>query len=397
MAAASVPPRPYSAGPRMKLALLVPDSDFFWINRSALAEAARDAGAEVVVLAPPGTTAERYREAGFRLRPVALARSANPFRALGGLLSIRRALAEERPDILHNVSMRAILLGSAAAWLAGRPATLNLVTGLGYVFISGPLLLRSIVRLAYRVCLRLPRSITVFQNPDDQVLFCSTGLARRDRVALIRGSGVDVARFHPAPEPDGPPVVLLAARMLWDKGVAELVEAGCELRRRGVAHRILLAGWPDEDNPAAIPAEQLRTWEEEGVVELLGRRDDMPALLQQCHVACLPSYREGVPLFLLEAAASGRPIVASDAPGCREVVQHGGNGYLVPVRESAPLADALERLLRDAALRREMGSRSRAIAEEEFATAVIVAQTFAVYRRLNGGRWPPTGDPAGRC
>ncbi len=380
----------------MKLAFLVPDSDFFWINRSALAAAARDAGAEVVVLAPPGTTAARYAAAGFRLRHVPLVRSANPFRALGGLLRIRRVLAEERPDLLHNVSMRAVLLGSAAAWFAGRPRTLNLVTGLGYVFISGPLLLRTAVRLAYRFCLRLPGSVTVFQNPDDRELFLRTGLAPAERTALIRGSGVDVARFTPSEEPPGPPVVLLAARMLWDKGIAELVEAGRELRRRGIEHRILLAGWPDEANPAAIPAAQLRAWEEEGLVECLGRCDDMPDRIRACHVACLPSYREGVPLFLLEAAASGRPIVTTDVPGCREVVEPGVNGARVPVRESAPLAEALAALLTDPELRRRQGRASRALAEAEFSTAAVVRATFEVYRRLSGGRWPAAGSAAGR-
>ena len=171
------------------------------------------------------------------------------------------------------------------------------------------------------------------------------------RLSLIAGSGVDTERFTPAPEPEGVPVAMLVARMLWDKGVGEAVEAMRLLRARGVALRLWLAGTPDPDNPRSIAQGQLRQWQDEGLVEWLGQVDDVAALWHRAHIAVLPSYREGLPKSLLEAAASGRPMIATDAPGCRELVRDGSNGLLVPLRQAPPLADALERLATDPGLR----------------------------------------------
>ncbi len=208
---------------------------------------------------------------------------------------------------------------------------------------------------------------------------------RAEQTRVILGSGVDPERFVPQPEPPPPVTILLAARMLWDKGVGELVEAARLLRDRRLSVRVLLAGAPDPANPAAIPESQLRTWQAEGVVEWLGQRGDMPALIAACHIVCLPSYREGLPLSLIEAAACGRPIVTTDMPGCREVVQRGTNGLLVPPRDPIALAEALRRLIENAELRATLGAAGRERVLERFTVQRVIEQTFAVYEELLGG------------
>ncbi len=185
--------------------------------------------------------------------------------------------------------------------------------------------------------------------------------------------------YAPFPEPDGTPLVLLPARMLWDKGVAEFVEAATQLKSRGMLARFVLVGEPDIENPASVPEHQLISWQKDGVVEWWGRREDMPQVLKQSHIVCLPSYREGLPKSLLEAASCGRPIVTTDVPGCREIVHDGENGILVEARNSTALADALARLLADRELRKWMGRRGRERVLNEFSQEIVVAQVLAIY------------------
>ncbi len=200
------------------------------------------------------------------------------------------------------------------------------------------------------------------------------------RVTLIRGSGVDIQHFSPQPEPPGIPLVVLPARMLWDKGVGEFVAAARTLQAKGLRARFALVGDSDNENPASVPASQLRAWENEGVIEWWGWKENMDEVYAQAAIVCLPSYREGVPKTLIEAAACGRPIVTSDVPGCREVVRHGENGLLVPARDAGALAEALTDLLQSPNTRSEMGIRSRAIAEKEFSMELVISQTFAFYQ-----------------
>ena len=199
------------------------------------------------------------------------------------------------------------------------------------------------------------------------------------QVTMICGSGVDTERFAPAPEPGGVPIVMTHSRMLVDKGIGEIAAAARILRDRGVPVRFRLVGDPDAQNPSTIPPETLRAWHDEGLVEHLGRRADIPEQLAACHIACLPSYREGAPLSLIEAAAAGRPIVSADVPGCREIVRDGDNGYLVPVRDGLALAIAIEKLVTDPALRQRMGQRSRERALAEWSRAHVAEATLQVY------------------
>jgi glycosyltransferase involved in cell wall biosynthesis len=290
-----------------------------------------------------------------------------------------------RPDILHNVALKPAVVGSLAALLAGVPAVVNAVSGLGYMFINRSAkarLLRPLVTAAFRLLLGRRRCRLIVQNVDDQAFFQETGIVAAESIALIRGAGVDTEHFRPSPEPSGVPVAALVARLLWDKGVGEVVEAARLLKAQGVAMRVALVGRPDPHNPRSIPEDVVRGWQAEGLIEWWGHRDDVAAVWAEAAIAVLPSYREGLPKALLEAAACGRPLVTTDVPGCRELVADGDNGLLVPARQAAPLADGLRRLAGDAGLRRRLGERARARAVEEFSETVVAEQTLALYRQM---------------
>jgi glycosyltransferase involved in cell wall biosynthesis len=257
---------------------------------------------------------------------------------------------------------------------------INALAGLGWIFSSGHGVanwLNPAVRGALGRLLR--RGTTVVQHPDDARLIASIGVPD-SRIRCIAGSGVDLQQFVPSPEPEGIPVVVLAARLLWDKGVGEFAAAARLLKQQGVSARYVLAGTPDTHNPSTITQEQIDQWVQEGVVEHLGWVRDMPDLLARSHIVCLPSYyAEGIPKCLIEGAAAGRPIVTTDMPGCREVVSHGDNGYLVTPKDAAALARALATLIADRDLRRQMGARGRLRAEAEFGLDEVISRTLALY------------------
>lgn len=342
---------------------------------------------EVHVVAPGGDRERRIRDGGFEYHELALERAGtNPALEARVVAELRDIYRRVRPHIVHHVALKSHLYGALAARSAGVPAIVGSLTGLGYAFIPGGLkrvLLREVVSLGLRAALRASRVHTIFQNPDDRAFFVRRGLVNAQRSSVILGSGVDTQQFRPSPPPTGvPPRICFGSRMLWDKGIAELVEALRLLRARGVAHEAWFAGTPDPANPATVSEATLRAWESEGLLRWCGHVKDMAALLAESHLACLPSYREGLPLFLAEAAACGRPAVTTDVPGCRSVVQHGQTGLLVPVREPLALADALQRLLEGAELRERLGRGARAFAEAELSASHVVASTFAVYRGL---------------
>jgi glycosyltransferase involved in cell wall biosynthesis len=229
------------------------------------------------------------------------------------------------------------------------------------------------------------KSRVIVQNPTDQALLCRLGIVNPRQVTLIRGSGVDTDRFAPCPEPAGKPIVMLASRLLWPKGVGVFVEAARQLLRAGVEARFVIVGEGDEENPSSIPRSQLEAWNAEPGIEWWGRQTDMPAIYGQAQIVCLPShYGEGVPKALIEAASCGRPIVTTDAPGCRDIVEQGINGYLVPVRDSAAVAEAIQRLLGDPDLRLRMGRAGRNRVQKIFSIDRVIAETLAVYGALHG-------------
>ena len=381
--------------PRAKLVFFANTDWYLWNFRRSLALAARDAGYDVLLLSPPGDYGGRFAPLGLRWEPVAMdRRSLNPVREIGVLWRLARLFGREKPALVHGFTIKCAVYGSAAGRLAAVPARVNAVAGMGYVFSSEDAkarLLRPVVRGMLRLALTGKRARLILQNPDDAALFVKAELSDAAHVRLIRGSGVDCTRFAPgADDAERGEAnvlrVLLAARLLWDKGIAEYVEAARALRARGVTAKFLLAGTPDAGNPAAVPESVLRKWVDEGALEWLGHVEDMAPLFRSVDIVVLPSYyREGLPKSLIEAAACGLPLVTCDAPGCREVVTDGVDGLLVPPRDAGALAAAIARLLDDPALRQRLGSAARAKALAEFDERIVIEQTLAVYRELLEG------------
>jgi glycosyltransferase involved in cell wall biosynthesis len=385
----------------MKILFLINNPAFFLSHRLPLAVGAREAGFEVHVAAPAGEGAEVIRRHGFEFHALPLDRSRGRlWSELRSIAAIHALYKRVRPDIVHHVTIKPVIYGSLAARWSGVPGVVNALSGLGHVFISrGPWAAarRFLVCLLYRFALRLPRHTVIFQNPDDIALFLRSGLVRGEDVVLIRGSGVDTSLYMPLPEKSGPPVVMFPSRLLWEKGLAEFVAAAERLGKRGLRARFALVGRPDPGNPASASEEWLKAAADRGTVELWGHRKDMHAVLNEAHVVCLPSYREGLPKVLIEAAACGRAIVTTDVPGCREVVADGGNGLLVPERDDRALADAIETLVLDADLRQALGSRGRERAIGEFSERRVVEDTLKVYARFSGlpARAKAVSEPSG--
>ena len=369
--------------------ILSANTDWYLFNfRLALARNIREEGADVLMLSPPGPYVEKIRETGFQWTRIDIAReTVDPLEDIRTLLSFLHLYRRERPDLVHNFTVKPVIYGSIAGRLAGVHATVSSVTGLGYPFVNPgtrAAVLRMLVLPLYRIALTAPNSNVVFHNAADKEFFVKRRVVSEEIAFVIEGSGVDPEEFKPGPEPTGQPVVLMASRMLWDKGVAEIIQAARILKARGVSASIILAGEPDSGYPASVPEIELRAWNQEGIVEWIGRRDDMPELMRQAHIVVLPSYGEGLPRVLLEASASGKAIVATDIPGCRAVVRSGVTGLLVPARDPHALADALENLIVDVELRRRMGKAGREMVEERFTQSQINKQIISIYRELLG-------------
>jgi glycosyltransferase involved in cell wall biosynthesis len=370
-----------------RLLYVINDAAFFLSHRLRLAIAAAEAGYEVHVATPDSPVGKEIRSAGLVFHPVVFSRRGmNPledFRSLRLLYQLYRSL---RPNLVHHVTIKPVLYGGIAARFARVPAVVSAISGLGHVFVAGGIkakALRFLVTRAYSFALAHPNSRVIFQNPDDQQVLVLNGLLPAQSAVLIKGAGVDMTEFAPSPEIRGTPVVLFASRMLWTKGASEFVDTARRLQANGVSARFVLVGEPDEGNPMAIPADELRAWAQSGAVEWIGRSSDMPTIFAQSHIVCLPTtYGEGVPKVLIEAAACGRPIVATDVPGCREIVRQNDNGLLVPANDSAALANALRHLIADPALRARMGRRGREIAVQEFGLDRVITETLSVYQTL---------------
>lgn len=364
---------------------------FFLSHRLVLAKAALAAGYEVHVATT--ITDEKEREAilaaGIQLHEVNFDRSGfrllHEIRTVGALARLYESL---RPDLIHHVTIKPVLYGSVAARLMRVPAVVNAIPGLGYSFGGSSWLARvrrALIMRGYRFALGHLNSRIIFQNIEHLRMFCEAGVAHSSNAVLVRGSGVNVAHFNISAEPSGPVTIMLAARMLREKGVYEFVAAARQLRSKHPEVRFWLVGDADGANPGSIETERLRDWHASGIVDWLGFRTDIASLLSQSHIACLPTYGEGLPKFLLEAAASGRAIVTTDIPGCRDIARDGLNALLVPPRDADALRVALEKLVDDPDLRRRLGEAGRVLVEAEFSEERILKETLAVYRDLLGG------------
>lgn len=374
--------------------LLFANTEWYLFNfRGSLAKALRDAGHEVLLVSPPGPYGAKLREMGFRWIAAPMDRlSLNPLRELALLRWLHRLMVQERVDLIHGFTIKCAVYGSLVGRIAGVPARVNAVAGMGYVFSSNEpkaLILRPIVRGMMRMAMGGRNSRLILQNSDDVTRFRDAAVVDPRLIRLIRGSGVDCSRFRFVPRRRAfsePLRVLLAARLLWDKGLAEYVEAARMLRTQGRSVRFLLAGKPDEGNPDAVPEATVRSWVNEGLIEWMGHVDDMPGLLSSCHVMALPSaYGEGLPKSLIEAAACGLALVTTDAPGCREVVTHEVDGLLIPLRDARVLAESITRLDDDPDFAARLGAAARKKALAEFDESLVIERTLAVYAELLGG------------
>jgi len=370
----------------VKILFLVNEARFFLSHRLPLGLAALERGYEVVVVSAPDTGEEALTEHGFRHVSVPLSRSGFVLRQeIAAYRAIKRVFREEQADLVHHVTIKPVIYGSFAARAVGVRAVVNAVPGMGFVFtrrgVRG-VLLQACVNQLYRMAFALKRMRVIVQNAEDLHAFIDRGILRREQTVLIRGSGVDLNRFTPTEEADGPVTFVLVARMLRDKGVVEFAQAAQVAKRSHADWRFQLAGDVDPGNPSSLSVEQLRELESQYGVEWLGHCSDVAELLAQCHVLCLPTYREGLPKTLLEASAAGRTMIASDIAGCREVVADGVTGLLVPPREVEPLAEAMLRVGEDAGLRKRFGQAARVKAEAVFGIDDVVDHTFRVYDEL---------------
>lgn len=370
-----------------RLLLVVTEDWYFASHRFDLARAARDAGFDVALATRVSSWRGRIEAEGIRVFPLQFMRrsSRQPWVELQAIRELGSLYREWKPDVVHHVAAKPVIYGGLAARRAGVEGVVAALAGLGHAFASerpSARMLRPALLAAYRAALRQRHVRLIVQNPEDERFVLDQRLVKAQDLRVIRGSGVDTRVFRPSAELDGVPTFVLVARMLWDKGVGEFVDAARLLRQRNVAARCLLVGEADPENPAAISREQLRRWHAEGHVEWWGHRGDMPDVLAGAHVACLPSYREGLPKSLLEAAACGLSLIATDVPGCREIAVHEVTALLVPPRNAAALAEAMTRLAGDAGLRRRLGAAGRQRVCEHFATERITGQTIALYRDL---------------
>lgn len=366
----------------MKLLLVGGFAESLLNFRGALIDDLLRAGVEVHVAAPgldDEVLSRALRDRGAIPHDIPLRRTGmNPIADLGAVLGLWRLMRQLRPDVFLGYTIKPVIYGMLAAWLAGVKRRYALITGLGYAFQDQPVgvkarLVSRLARGLYRVALRVAHRV-FFQNPDDQALFRALGLlGDRAESVVVNGSGVDVRHFAQARVPEGRVVFLMIARLLGAKGVREYAQASGRLQREFPSAVFRLAGWID-GGPDSIRADELAAWVDQGHIEYLGRLADVRPALQACSVYVLPSYREGTPRTVLEAMAIGRAVVTTDAPGCRETVIDGVNGYLVPVRSSDGLADAMRRFLVEPSLANEMGEQARRIAEDRYEVRRVNAE-----------------------
>ena len=363
--------------------VLLANTDWYLYNfRLPLAEALRRQGHAVVLISPPGTYGPRLQARGFDWHAFDFARRGiNPLAELVTLLRLYRLYRRLAPDLCHHFTVKCVLYGGIVGRMQRVP-TIAAVTGLGHVFTTeSPTTrwLRPLLGMAYRLALK--GAHVIFQNEDDRVALAAGGMLRRSHVHLIPGSGVDVGRFAPPPQPPEAGTVVMIGRLLQEKGVEEFVQAAGIVRALLPGIRFVLIGDADPGNPSSIDPARLRQWREQSQVHIVGHVDDVRPYLHDAWLAVLPSYREGLPRSLVEAAACGLPLVAADVPGSRDICRHGDNGLLVPPRDAAALADAVLALLRDPVRRAAMGQRSREIAVAEYAQERVIGATLAVYRQ----------------
>lgn len=367
--------------------IIINDPGFFLTHRLPVALAAQKAGYSVHIATAIGNAVQEIINYGFSHHAIPLSRSGlNPFVEIQSIWALWRLMRHIRPDIVHLVTIKPVLYGGIAARLAQVPGIVAAISGLGSVFVSkkrNSLTLYLIVEFLYKIALNHKNIKVIFQNPDDRVVLCEIGAVQPEQAVIIKGSGVALPSYPMLPEREDVPVVTFASRLLKEKGVSDFVDAVKLLKERGIDARFWLVGSQDPGNPATVTDRELETWRREGIVELLGYRPDIAKLFSKSNIVVLPSYYgEGLPKVLIEAAASGRAIVTTDHPGCRDAIEPDKTGLLVPVRDCVALADAIERLIKDKELRQQMGKAGRELAVREFSIDRVVEAHMNVYQEI---------------
>lgn len=382
----------------MKIVLLAPSDAYLFNFRGALAASLHAAGHEVLMVAPPGPYASKFKALGYRWCPAPMARAGmNPFKELWLIGWLYRFFRREKVDLVHGFIIKGAVYGALAGRLAGVPARVGSITGMGYLFLNDSIpsrVMRGLVRVLFRLAFTGDGVRVVVQNRDDLALFMNERLSRPEIMRMIPGSGVDCELFAPLEGADTPPErqtdvragrafrVLLPARLLWHKGLKPYADAARLLHERDRRVSFLLAGEFDASNPSSINPATIQCWVREGLIEWLGYVDDMPELLRSVDVVVLPSFREGLPKALVEGAACALPLITTDVPGCREVVADNVDGLLVPAKNPEALAEAIRRLQNDPELRLALGRAARKKSLARFDSRVIIRQTFELYAEL---------------
>jgi len=367
-----------------KLLFIISEDWYFISHRFYLAKYAKSQGYEVHLLTKVTKHEEIIKKSGINLMHWPIKRrSANLLSELSSIKMVLKAIRIVKPDIIHAVALKPILYGAIGAKIFNIKSRVFAFAGLGYMFSSSQYLarfLKPILSIAIKVFLHNKSSIIIAQNQDDINLLLAHNIANAEQIKLIRGSGVDTEQFKQRPSNSSTkPIILLPARLLWDKGIGDFVRASTIFQKKDLTARFVVAGRRDDDNPESIPKDIIDGWKANNLLEVMGHVEDMPALYNSSSIVCLPSYREGLPKSLLEAASSSKPIVAYDVAGCREVVMDGENGILVQERDHQALAQALELLLKNSNLRASMGSEGRRMVENYFSQEEIAFQTEKVW------------------
>lgn len=373
---------------RGRILFLVTEDWYFWSHRVRLAKALTNAGFDVHVATRVQDHLTKLEELGLTVHALGWQRGkSNPVQELRALIKITQLLRDVKPDILHLVALKPILFGNIANKIIRKSRVVNAVSGLGASFIGNSRharLLRRLVELGFSRLLRHPRDVVVVQNEDDADYFQKSGFVRSGQVRLVRGSGIDLDRFQYVPEPpdNNGVVVSIVSRMLWTKGIGESVEAVRRLHEAGRNVELRLIGSPDETNLDSIPQSTLEKWNKEPFIQWQGPRSDIPRVWQDSHIALLPSYREGLPLSLIEAAACGRPLVSTNVPGCREIVRPNVNGLMAELGNVSELANSIETLVVNKEQRQEFGRAARIDAEKFYSESTIFGEFFDLYGEL---------------
>ena len=372
---------------KKKLFLVINVEWSFLSHRLPIALEALRRGYDVTILAvEEENRGDEIRNHGLRFVPLPTTRGGrNPITELRLIWFLYKIYKKEQPHIIHHVAIKPVLLGSLAAKFTGQKKVVNAIAGFGSMFIGKglkTLIIKNIILRLFRFAFNNEKVTMIVQNHDDQREILNLGILKKGQVKLIRGSGVDLTHFSYYEEPPHPPVkVILPARILWDKGVREFVDAARILIQRHGPNKInfILAGKVDRENITGVPESTLKTWNEQNIVTWIGHQDDVAKMFKDVHIVVLPSYREGLPKALIEAEAIGRPVITTDVPGCREVIDKGKNGFLVGLKDVSTLVEAIEKLVLNKALRIQMGKAGREKAVKEFSIEMVIEKTFNIY------------------